>query len=209
MESFSLVFSFIFCIFDYMEEIWKEIPGYDGRYSASSEGRIRSNDWVIAWRGTTKLVKGRILKPARDQKGYLYVGLTNSDGIMKCIKVHRLVALTFIPNPDKLPEINHKNEDKTNNSIWVNPDGTVDPERCNLEWCTSGYNHNYGSRNERARNNVKRPVLQYSIDGEFIREWDSAKDAGIALGGAGNAAIINCCSGRIKTAYGYVWKRKR
>ena len=109
------------------KEIWKDIQGYEGMYQVSSHGRVRSFKWN----------RCKILKTRKDKKGYIVVTLTkHSKNYVP--KVHRLVAIAFIPNPNNLPQVNHKDEDKSNNNID------------NLEWCTNEYNRNYGTRNERA-----------------------------------------------------------
>lgn len=121
------------------EEIWKPIEGYEGLYEVSSYGRVRSLDRYVKGRyGNYRLHKGKILSPAKDTTGYLKVVLS-CNGKSKTIKVHRLIAQTFILNPDNLPEVNHKDEDKTNNRVE------------NLEFCNRKYNCNYGSRNIRRR----------------------------------------------------------
>ena len=119
-------------------EVWKPIPGYEGLYEASTFGRIRSLDGVRSYKGYGKTIyrmhKGKILKQSLDgRKNYLHVAL--SDGVcLKPVQVHRIIAKTFIINPFDLPEVNHKDEDKTNNAVW------------NLEWCDHKYNSNYGSK---------------------------------------------------------------
>ena len=118
-----------------MEEVWKDIPEYEGLYQASTLGRIRSVDRLILSRGGFfKHLKGVILIQTTAGRGYASVMLSKN-GLTKRWNVHRLIALTFIPNPNNYPEINHKDENKTNN-IWTN-----------LEWCDSKYNANYGHRN--------------------------------------------------------------
>lgn len=195
----------------FMEEIWKDINGYEGLYQVSNIGRVRSL-------GHDKWHKGKILKPSFDGKHcYLFVGL-HKNGIIKQINVHRLVAIAFIPNPKNLPCVNHINEIKTDNHAH------------NLEWCTIEYNSNYGNamsnmiasrrrnnnQNEinkkiketKERNNsfsCEKPVAQYSMDGQFIASYCSATDAerktGISRGG-----IQRCCVGKYSQAKGYVWK---
>ena len=103
----------------------KDIPGYEGKYAATSCGKI--------WSYKSK----KFLKPKSDKDGYYKVNLYY-DGKQKTYFIHRLVALTYIPNPNNLPQVNHKSEIKTENFID------------NLEWCTGEYNTNYGTRNERA-----------------------------------------------------------
>ena len=163
-----------------MYEIWKDIENYEGLYQISNKGHVKS------------LYKGseRILKLWDNGRGYLRVYLTK-ENTSKHIRVHRLVARAFIPNPYNLPEINHIDENKKNNSVE------------NLEWCDRRYNVNYGTRNER----VSRKILQYSKSGEFIREWQGAREVERVLGIA-NSHIIDCCKGRYKSAYGFIWKYK-
>ena len=161
-------------------EIWKDIEGYEGLYQVSNKGRVKS------------LYKGseRILKPHDNGRGYLRVHLTK-ENTSKNIRVHRLVALAFIPNPNNLPEINHRDENKKNNCVE------------NLEWCDRGYNVNYGTRNER----VSRKILQYSKSEEFIREWQSAAEVKRVLG-IDRAHISACCKGKLKSSGGFVWRYK-
>ena len=109
-----------------MEEKWLKVKGYEEFYEISDLGRIKS-----------LISNGLILKQSLDKDGYCVVTLKR-----KQFKVHRLVAMTFIPNPNNLPQVNHKDENKTNN--------TVD----NLEWCDAKYNINYGNRNEKTRNKL-------------------------------------------------------
>lgn len=118
------------------EEIWKDIIGYEGLYQVSSLGRVRSLD---RYDSNNHFLKGRILKLSANGKGYLKVAL-NSNGKAKTYSVHRLVLQSFIPNPDNLPQVNHKDENKTNNNVD------------NLEWCDNSYNLNYGTRKIRERN---------------------------------------------------------
>lgn len=161
-------------------EIWKDIPGYEGIYQVSTSGRVKS----------LKFGKERILKPIRNNCGYLQVELCKN-GECKRFYVHRLVAQVFLPNPNNLPEVNHIDEDKINNRVE------------NLEFCDRIYNINYGTRTDK----YSKPVLQFNKDGTFIREWKSVKDVERNLGYI-HQNISYCCVGRYKTAYGYVWKYK-
>ena len=163
-------------------EEFRDIPGYEGLYEVSNLGRVRS------------LETERILKPSKNTCGYLFVSLYKN-GIKKAVRIHRLVALAFIPNPDNLPCINHKDEDKTNN--------TVD----NLEWCDDKYNANYGTRNERIAEKTRKPVLQYDLLGNFIREWPSITKVEEETG-IWQTHISKCCLGLRHTAGGYLWKYK-
>lgn len=106
-----------------MKEIWKDIKGYEGKYLISNTGKVKS------------LTYNKLLKPVL-QNGYLYIHLCKNSKD-KVYLLHRLVAQHFIPNPDNLPEVNHKDENKVNN------------DASNLEWCDAKYNSNYGTRNKR------------------------------------------------------------
>ena len=126
-------------------EQWRAIDGYDGLYEISTDGRVRSLDREVPTKSnvgkfTTRFCKGRVLVPAANGR-YLTVSL-NNNGVQKTHAIHRLVANTFIPNPNALPYINHKDEDKRNNCVD------------NLEWCTASYNATYGSLSKRKRERV-------------------------------------------------------
>ena len=188
----------------YMIEIWKtpinkgEI--YDN-YQVSNLGRLMS----LNYRGTGR-AKLRKLNERKD--GYLEVALSKN-GKEDLILVHRLVAETFIPNPDNLPEVNHKDEDKTNNFVFLNEDGSVDKEKSNLEWKSHKGNCNHGTRNQRvikANTNGKcsKKVLQFTLDGKFVREWPSTKEA--ERNGYTSCLVAACCRGEQKTHKGFKWQ---
>ena len=157
----------------------KDIKGYEGLYAVTSCGKVYSYK------------SKKFLKPKDNGYGYLFVTLCK-DGKMKKYKVHRLVAMAYLPNPENLPQINHKDENKANNCLQ------------NLEWCDASYNINYGTHNKKVSNSLKKPILQYDLDGNFIREWPSARDVGKEV----RSNIGYCLRGRNKTAYGYIWKYK-
>ena len=163
-----------------MDEIWRDIEGYEGLYQISNKGRVKS-----LYNGSE-----RILRPGIDGYGYMFVGLYH-DNIRNFFKLHRLVAQAFIPNLYNKPQVNHLDENKKNNCVD------------NLEWATAKENSNYGTRNER----LSRKILQYSKSGDFIREWPSALEVERIFGIA-NSNIISCCKGRYKSAGGFVWKYK-
>ena len=163
-------------------EIWKPVVGYEGVYEVSSFGRVRS------FKQTSK---GKILKAFKDTSGYWRVCMNTNEQH----SVHRLVAQAFIPNPNNLPQVNHKDEDKTNNRVD------------NLEWCDRKYNMNYGTLQERRIRKVFKPILQYTKDGVFIKEWESIVSAAQQTN-ISRKHISDCCCGRGKTAGGYVWKHK-
>ena len=157
----------------------KDVVGYEGLYAVTSCGRV--------WSYKNK----KFLEPQCDKNGYLYVNLYKN-GKRKHICVHRLVAEAYIPNLDNLPQINHKDECKTNNCLQ------------NLEWCDAKYNSNYGSRIDRISTSNKKPILQLDLDGNFVREWASATDVGKEV----QSNICHCLKGKLPKAYGYKWVYK-
>ena len=183
-----------------MEEIWKDIEGYEGTYQVSNLGRVRSLDRVVSRvMPTGKVfnshkVPGRMLKNNMSNIGYYVVNL-HKDGKGHTMQVHRLVAQAFIPNPKNLPEVNHKDEDKLDNRVD------------NLEWCDSAYNTNYGTSLQRKTEATRLAVLQYDFDGNFIAEYPSSKEASEAAG-VDRSLISKCCRGQRRTAGGFVWKYK-
>lgn len=190
-----------------MEEIWKEIPGYEGKYQASNYGEIRSLNYMRT--GTVK-----ILKKVIDRYGYFQTVLCKN-GIAKTLTVHRLIAMAFLSNPNKLPQVNHKDENRQNNFVWVNEDGSVDPNKSNLEWCDCLYNNNYGTANKKRITNrtgktAERQILQIKND-VVINEFKSITEAAIkALGDKKyNSQISAVCRNKQKTAHGYKWQYKR
>ena len=184
-----------------MEEIWKDIEGYDGAYEVSNLGRVKSvarmpNDA----KGRRHPVGERLLR-VRDRKGYDVVTLSK-DGELKTFCVHRLVAQAFIPNPDRLQVVNHKDENPKNNRAD------------NLEWCTVSYNTSYGTgtarqaSTRRERDNYPtKAVVQRDFDGNFIAEFKSLSDASKATG-IDKALISKSCKRINRTAGGYVWDFK-
>ena len=124
----------------------------------------------------------KFLKPNANRDGYLYVNLYK-DGKMKHYKIHRLVAEAYLPNPENLPQVDHIDGNKTHN--YLN----------NLQWIT---------HRDNSRKSNNKPILQYDLDGNFIREWPSATDVGNEV----KTNIVHCLKGKQKTAYGYVWKYK-
>ena len=161
-----------------MEEIWKDIKGFEGIYQVSNLGRVK------------RVKTGRILKSDMNSKGYLRVGLCKNS-IKSNKRVHRLVAETFIPNPDNKSEVNHIDENKTNNSLD------------NLEWMTTKENINHGTRNER----VSIPIITTNIKTGESTEFYGISECARQLGlNAGN--ITSVLKGRLKQTKGYTFKYK-
>lgn len=171
-------------------EYWKDIKGYEGLYQVSNIGRIRNENKIISpW----------------TQFGYKIVGLWK-DKKCKKFRVHRLVAEAFILNHNNYTQVNHKDEDKSNNSVE------------NLEWCTQKYNNSYGNRTQkmletyknRHTSNAEKEVIQMYIDGTVLRTYKSLSEAArisnVSLGNLSN--VCNKKSHR-KTLGGYKWDFKK
>lgn len=177
-----------------MREIWRDIKDFEGLYQVSNWGRVKS----LNYRNTGK---AEVMSLNKDGWGYLRVGL-RKDGKRNSLSVHRLVAEAFIPNPDNKPEVNHKiegDEGKTMNFVFFNEDGSIDEKRTTIEWCSSEYNKNYGTRNKRigekmTNGKTSKIVLQYSLDGDLIREWPSVMECD--RNGFNHSHIIDCCNGK-------------
>ena len=181
-----------------MEQV--DIKGFED-YQITDDGRVWSKK------------RNKWMKICHNQKGYCLVYLFK-DGKNYCKQVHRIVAEAFIDNQDNLPQVNHKDECKTNNTIE------------NLEWCTNEYNHNYGTRNKRVGKKLSvilkgrkpseqcrlaqiekmsKKVYQYTKDKQLINEYESATDAA-KKNNFNKGTIGDCCRGKIKTYKGYIWK---
>lgn len=180
-------------------EIWKDIENYEGLYQVSNKGNVKSLNYMHTG-------DERLLKPIAISNGYLQVYLYKN-GKRKFCKIHRLVASAFLENADKLPQVNHKDEDKTNNNIE------------NLEWCTSQYNCNYGTRGMRiSKNQLNRhdqsiPIDMLNKQDEVVGQFPSEKETirWLRANGfpkANISAISRCCKGNPKYthAYGYKWR---
>lgn len=150
------------------------------------------NEILFVKNGAKKHMKERILKGGLDRYGYTHVGLCDGNK-RKTFLVHRLVTEAFIANPDNKPQVNHKDEVKTNNCVD------------NLEWMTNKENANYGTRTERQAKTQSKSVAQYSKDGKLIKIWTSIKEAGLQLG-LYRSNISLAAQGVYKTSGGFVWK---
>lgn len=167
-----------------MKEIFKNIEGYEG-YQVSNLGNVKS----------LKFGKEKILKQSKCTGGYLQVRL-KKEGKYKSYLSHRLVAKTFIPNPNNYPQINHKDEDKTNNSV------------INLEWCTNKQNCNYGKHKNNISNSLSGKQRKSIKCVENDKIYKTLTEAALAMGGCINTSrfISECCRGLRKTYKSFHWE---
>ena len=174
-----------------MRETWKDIKDFEGIYQISTLGRVKRNKRKTR---DGRNLKEKYMRPYTDWNGYFKVTLTNKK-VTKHFFVHRLVANAFIPNPNDLSQINHKDENKQNNCVD------------NLEWCTRLYNMNYGSTQEKKAKKSRKQVNQYDLNGIFIKKWNSIKEASNSLG-INHANISSCCKNKYgrRSSGGFMWK---
>lgn len=184
-----------------MEEKWLDIVGYEGIYKVSNFGNVLSLNFGPKNNGLSG--KTRLLRKSKSSSGYYHVQLYR-DGVSSTKLVHILVASAFISNPDKKPEVNHKDGNKENN--------TVD----NLEWVSrkdnlkhaveTGLKSNTPMLGRTGRKNIlSKPVLQVDLEGRIIKRWDSSYDAE-REGGFNQNSIRSCACGFHKTHKGFVWR---
>lgn len=163
-----------------MNETYKDIQGYEGKYQISNLGNVYS------------LITNKILKPRLTLDGYYQVDLCK-DGVKRHLYIHRLVAQSFLDNPKNYKIVNHKDENSMNNIV------------SNLEWCDSTYNNNYGNckRKISEANSIK--INQYDMNGNFIKQWLGINNIERCLKiNKGN--ICMCCKGKRNNAGGYKWE---
>lgn len=177
-----------------IEEIWVNVFGYEGKYQVSNLGRVKS----LPRNGT--VCYERILKIQVDKNGYNYVSFHK-----RKFKIHRLVAEAFIPNPENKPQVNHIDGNKQNNEVE------------NLEWATAQENLNHAFRIglkkktdlekmiQCARLKNMKPVLQYDLQGNFVKRWESAAEIQKCLGYR-EQNIGACCLNKYKKSNGFIWR---
>lgn len=178
-----------------MEEVWKDIEGYEGLYQISNMGRVRSVDRTVV-KGvghenkTNVFYKGRVLKHGTDSWGYAFVILQNQG--KKCVLVHRLVANAFLDNKQNKMQINHIDGNKQNNAV------------CNLEYCTPSENMKHAAKLGLTK--TRHIAMVDGSTGNDIMQFHSIEDAQRYFGREKGTNIENCLNGRSKTAYGYKWR---
>lgn len=182
--------------------------GYEGFYEVSNLGRVKSLSRLIYRKKTNKplLLKTSFLKSIKTKYGYYVVTLFDENHKRKQIFIHRLVAIAFLENPDNLPFINHKDENRGNNFVCLNFDGTVNNEKSNLEWCTAKYNINYGNcRKKISDAQKKRPVNVYRMNGSFVCRCESVTRASQETN-VPKGSISKCLAKKIGYAKGLVFR---
>lgn len=194
-----------------MEEIWKDVVGYEGLYQVSNTGRLVRKERLDS--------NGRFL--SQQEKvihkiygtGYYGTAIVDGKGNSKNVLIHRLVAMAFIPNPNNYPQIDHIDGNKSNNRVE------------NLRWCTAKQNINFPmslanrsrvlkvaqNKPEAIKHKIaashKKAIVQYDMNGNFIKEWSSLHEVGRECG-FNISNISACANGRKASAYGYIWKHK-
>lgn len=168
------------------KEEWRPVVGYEGIYEVSNTGKVDH----LNFRHTQK----RVRIATRISRGYESIALYK-DKKTKRTFVHRLVATAFLKNPNNYPQVNHKDENKLNNNVN------------NLEWCTPLYNVHYGTCRIRSAKKHSIAVIQTTIDGIIVAEYNSIKVASQSTG-IDKSDINNVCNGKNITAGGYKWMYK-
>jgi len=174
-----------------MQEVWKDVEGYEDIYQVSNIGNVKSKRF---WTGSKYIYRDKILKPSKSSSGYLQV-IFSKNGKTKSKFIHKLVASAFLENKNNYKEVNHKDENKENNNIN------------NLEWCNHKYNMNYGNIKEKLAKKKEKRVAKYDKDGNLISIYNSIKEASIKNNVQSNA-VVACCKYKkgYKTCGGYIWK---
>lgn len=187
-----------------MEEIWKDIQNYEGYYQISNLGNVKSLHYGSKVNNPNwDKLPSHLLKQKVSTSGYLRVELYKQKS-RKCFYVHRLVASMFIPNPLNKPEVNHIDGNKLNNCVD------------NLEWTTISENQIHAIKNGLRKSSpmlgkighlspCSKPVIQYDLQGNFIKLWLCGSDAARNLSMSATSISL-CATNKHKTANGYIWR---
>lgn len=179
----------VHCFFE--QEEWRDIKGFEGLYQVSNMGRVKCLPHIVrAGKNKQRMLTEKILTPWKTKFGYLHINL----GRNKKFAIHRLVATAFIENEKKLPDVNHKDENKANNKAE------------NLEWCNHSYNALYGTCQERLLKHKNKAVAMIDKDTlSVIKVFESMKIA-MRETGVNKSTISQICRGLKRTGGGYIWK---
>lgn len=176
------------------QEVWKDVKGYEGVYQISNLGEIKRLSYsIIRNNGYKQSWKEKKLKPTKDAGGYLGIRSgTKKNGKSYTLRIHRLVAEAFIPNPNRYNYINHIDGNKQNNRVN------------NLEWCTHEYNIKKAWEDGLC-DGLKKKINQYDLNGNFIASYPSIREAERKTG-VRNTGINGCLHNVYKSSGGFVWK---
>lgn len=180
-------------------EVWKPVHSLNDNYAVSNYGRLKAySKSYVDKTGRLFHRRERLLKIWKDKTGYMAFRPT-VNGKLLSVKIHRIVAEAFIPNPGNLPFINHKDEDPTNNNV------------SNLEWCTQKYNSNYGTCQKRhsetlraALRNEIHTICQYSMTGELLNAFKGEKE--VTDAGFNYSSVSRCCRHIINSSQNFIWR---
>lgn len=161
------------------KEIWKDVKDYEGLYQVSNYGNVK------------RIKDNYIFKQNKNSRGYRIITFTKNKK-EKSVSVHRIVAETFISNPNNLSQINHIDGDKMNNKVD------------NLEWCTQSENMKHAYKTGLEIKKGKK-VKQYDLEGNYIKTWNKMNEAEKEMN-ITHGKISQVCRGKQKTAYGYIWR---
>ena len=188
-----------------IEEVWKDIKGYEGLYQVSNLGRVKSlTRKLVGANNVVQEFKGKILKQQKDKKGYLRVALSKKNKI-KLKQVHRLVAEAFIPNPENKPTVNHKFGIKTDNRVFQLEWNTYKEQTRNaINIGLIDFSKlNYNEINKKVISKTRKPIYQYDLNGNFIKKYLGVNEAQRETG-INN--ISRCLTGKKPSVCGFIWK---
>lgn len=172
-------------------EVWKDVLGYEGLYKVSDRGNVYS---VVRKDARGNKIGGRMLKPSPNTGGYLHLQLCKN-GIREDKLIHRLVLEAFVENPNNLPDVNHRDEVKTNNEL------------SNLEWCDARYNNNYGTRIERFTQTLSKKVRAVNVETGEVLTFSSTSGAGRK--GYHQGSVSQACRGVYNIGGGNLYRGYR